>query len=211
MTFILAEDAALKTYLSGITVADEKSASRNVQVWFGYPDVEIRQQSFPFITIELINIMYARERQHSGYYYDSDHQGTQTSVAGQYDGYEVPVAYDLVYQVSSYSRHPRHDRALAFQLARKFPQTRGYLPVANDLGTSTASRHMFLDSFAKLDRAEGENGNKRILRNIYTVRVVSEMTPDIVASLVGVSNVSINNKGAQYPWTLTIPSDKQAV
>jgi len=51
MTFALAEDAAIKTYLSGMTVSDEKSASRPVGVWFGYPDVELRQQIFPFVTI----------------------------------------------------------------------------------------------------------------------------------------------------------------
>jgi hypothetical protein len=197
MTFILAEDAALKSHLSGITVSDEKNPNRPVNVWFGYPDVEIRTQNYPFITIELIDIRHAIERQHSGYYYDSDRQGTQAPVANNLYGYEVPVAYDIVYQVTSHSRHPRHDRALAFQLMHKFPAMRGYLAVPNALGTSTAQRHMFMEDFVKLDRAEGENGNKRTLRNIYTVRVVSEMTPAQAAdALVGVETVYVD---LQYP------------
>jgi hypothetical protein len=212
MTFILEEDAALKTYLGGLTVSDEKSATRPVGVWFGYPDVEIRAQNFPFITIDLISIRHATDRQHSGYYYDSDNQGTQATASNKLYGYEMPMAYDLSYQISSYSRHPRHDRALAFQLANKFPANRGYLAVPNALGTSTAQRHMFMDSFTKLDRAEGLNGNKRILRNLYNVRVVSEMTPTAAqTALDAVLSVNINSRNATVPWTTNIPTGKTPI
>ena len=43
-SFVFAEDKALKTLLQGITVSDLKSAPRPVKVWFGYPDVELRQR-----------------------------------------------------------------------------------------------------------------------------------------------------------------------
>lgn len=212
MTFILAEDAALKSHLSGITVSDEKNPTRPVNVWFGYPDVEIRTQNYPFIIIELIDIQHALDRQQSGIYYDSDRQGTVATQATKLHSYEVPIAYDLIYQVSSYSRHPRHDRALAFQLMSKFPAMRGYLAVPNALGTSTAQRHMFLQEFVKLDRSEGENGNKRLMRNVYTVRVVSEMTPTTaVSALTQVSSVNVNNDGAIIPWTISVPADKLIV
>jgi hypothetical protein len=199
MTFILAEDAALKSYLSGIVVSDDKNANRSVNVWFGYPDVEVRTQNYPFITIDLIDIRHALERQHSGYYYDSDRQGTQPVQGTTLFGYEVPVAYDLIYQVVSYSRHPRHDRALAFQLMNKFPAMRGYLPVPNAVGTSTAQRHMFMEDFVKLDRAEGENGNKRTLRNIYTVRIVSEMSPATASQRL--PSVQTVDTTIEYPMT----------
>lgn len=212
MTFILAEDAALKSHLSGITVSDEKNPTRPVKVWFGYPDVEVRTQEFPFITIDLVDIRHALDRQHSGQYYDSDRQGTQEPQGNKYYGYEVPVAYDLLYQVSTYSRHPRHDRAIAFQLLNKFPAMRGYLEVPNALGTSTSVRHMFMDDFIKLDRAEGENGNKRLLRNIYTVRVVSEMSPATAAQAInGVETVNINNINATVSWDITIPDGQLPV
>jgi len=211
MTFILAEDAALKSYLSGLTVSDEKSNPRSVGVWFGYPDVEIRSQSFPFITIELMDIRQSFERAHSGYYYDSDNQGTVISSTNTLYGYEYPVPYDLVYQITSYSRHPRHDRALAYHLMNKFPGFRGFLPVPNEIGTSTAYRHMFLGDFTKLDRAEGENGNKRLLRNVYTITVMSEMSPTLAYAYITTQFVSINNRGAKAPWTTSIPEDKKAV
>lgn len=213
MTFLLEEDAALKTSLSGITVADEKNANRPVNVWFGYPDVEIRTQDFPFITIDLISMRNATERQSSGEIYDSNFQGTIAPVNNIFYKYEIPIAYDLIYQVTSYSRHPRHDRAIIFQLNQKFPAMRGHLAVPNSLGTSTAYRHMFLESFYKQDSAEGENGNKRLLRNIYTVRVVSEMTPSAAAavSTPGVTVVSLN-KNANSSWIeTTVPDNKQVV
>jgi hypothetical protein len=174
--FIVAEDLALKTHLAGITVEDEKIAARQVKVWFGYPDVEVRAQEFPFITIDLIDVIPANERQTSGWWWDNDNQGTQANGAGTY-GYDVPIAYDLAYQVTSYARHPRHDRAIMYALFNKFPSKFGKLAVPNQLGTETAYRSMFLDGFVKRDAVDGETGNRRLLRNVLTVRVVSEMSP----------------------------------
>ena len=74
--FIVAEDLAIKTWCQGMTVSDEKNPSRPVQVWFGYPDVEVRNQSFPFITIDLIDIVPANDRQFSGKLSDNDYRGT---------------------------------------------------------------------------------------------------------------------------------------
>lgn len=177
--FIVAEDLALKNHLAGLTVADEKNSSRQVKVWFGYPDVEVRDQSFPFVTIDLIDIVPANERQTSGFTYDADYNGTiAISSDGAY-GYEIPVAYDLVYQVTSYARHPRHDRAIMYQLLNKFPSKYGKLPVPNQLGTETGYRSMFLDGFAKRDAVDGETGNRRLLRNVLSVRVISEMSPSL--------------------------------
>jgi len=174
--FIVAEDLALKTLLAGITVADEKSGSRQVKIWFGYPDVEVRAQEFPFITIDLIDVIPANERQTSGYMWDDDNQGTTSPLGGRY-GYDIPVAYDLSYQITSYARHPRHDRAIMYALFNKFPSKFGKLAVPNQIGTETAYRSMFLDGFVKRDAVDGETGNRRLLRNVLTVRVVSEMSP----------------------------------
>ena len=191
MSFILAEDAALKTFLSGITVSDEKNANRPVQVWFGYPDVELRAQTYPYMTIELIDVRAAKERQSSGYMYDSDNRGTVAPEAGVAYGYMMPLPYDLVYQVTSYSRHPRHDRAIITQLLQqKFQSQYGNLDVPNELNTETAKRHMFLDGFLKRDMIEE---GRRLFRNAFTVRVVSEMTPlNAENALSNVQTVEIN-------------------
>jgi hypothetical protein len=68
---------------------------------------------------------------------------------------------------------------------------------------------MFLESYLKNDRAEGENGNKRLLRNIYTIRVVSEMTPAQAASAISTPTQVAINRNAANTWTATnIPTDK---
>jgi hypothetical protein len=204
--FIVAEDLALKTHLANMIVSDEKSATRQVKIWFGYPDVEVRDQAFPFVTIDLVDIVPANERQHQGTFVDNDRRGTITPVSGISYEYEVPVAYDLIYQVTAYTRHPRHDRALMFQLMNKFPSKYGKLAVPNELGTETGYRSMFLDGFVKRDAVEGETGNRRLLRNILTVRVVSEMTPSQAANAsIRVDEVLINTT------TTYIPSGYQPV
>ena len=198
--FIIAEDLALKTLLSGITVSDDVNASRTVKSWFGYPDVEVRDQTFPFITIDVIDIMPGNERQTYGYMVDNDNRGTQTPVSGYSYTYVTPVAYDLVYQVTSYSRHPRHDRALMYQLLNKFPSKYGYLIVPNQLGTENSSRSMFLDGFVKRDAVEGETGNRRLLRNVLSIRVLSEMTPAQAATATkNVQYVDINATTSYIP------------
>jgi hypothetical protein len=190
--FLIAEDEALKEYIKGMTVADEKSAAVNgptgtiktrpVKVWFGYPDVEIAKLDFPFVTIDLIDIMQAPDRQMQGRLVDTDYRGTVAPQAGYVYEYDMPVAYDLIYQLTTYSRHPRHDRAILFQMWNKFPSKYGKLSVSNQLGTESSVRSMFVDGFAKRDTFEdAESGNRRLLRNIFTIRLVSEMTPSTAA------------------------------
>ena len=201
MSFIIAEDAALKNYLQGMTVADEKAPVRPVKVWFGYPDVEIRTQSYPYVVVELVDIRAATERQISGMNYDSDNRGTVNPTANTVYRYQIPLPYDLVYQISAYSRHPRHDRAILFQMQQKFPSQYGSLPMPNALNTESAYRHMFLDGFLKRDQIED---GKRLFRAVYTVRIVSEMTPvNANNALSTVQTVEINRVTTNVPAGLT--------
>lgn len=190
MSFILSEDLALKTLLTGIVVADDKNATRSVGVWFANPDIESRAQSYPYITIELLDFDPAGYRQHSGIFTDNDLQGTIAPVAGFDYTYEIPVAWDLMYQITTYSRHPRHDRAIiAYLLNRVFVSKRGYLAVPNDLGTESSYRHLILEEFTKRDTIED---NRRLYRNVFTVTVSSEGTAASYTLTQEVSTVKIN-------------------
>jgi hypothetical protein len=216
--FLIAEDEAIKTYLQGMTVTDEKSESatgntgvskvRPIKVWFGYPDVEIATQTYPFITIDLVDIVPANDRQTSGRLSDSDYRGTIASVPGQSYEYDIPVAYDLVYQLTTHARHPRHDRSILFQMWNKFPSKFGKLAVSNQLGTEAAVRSMFVDGFVKRDTFNSEDGgNRRLLRNVFTVRVVSEMTPAVAAQASKATesviiNVPTNNSSIPSAYTI---------
>lgn len=203
--FIVAEDNALKTLIKdALKVKDDKNQDRTVKVWFGYPDVEIRTQDFPFITIDLIDIIPADYRQTQGWLIDTDYRGTVTPVEGALHSYQTPVAYDLIYQISTYARHPRHDRTIMFQLLNKFPSKYGYLPVPNELGTEVSNRTMILDGFVKRDTVDSETGNRRLLRNVLSVRVISEMTPLQAATATQViETVHINTTTSNIPEGLT--------
>lgn len=205
MSFILSEDLALKTLLTGITVADEKNSARSVGVWFANPDVESRSQSYPYITIELLDFDPATYRQHSGLFQDNDAQGTIAPSGTTTYTYEIPIAWDLVYQITTYSRHPRHDRAIISHLLNKvFVSKRGYLAVPNDLGTETSYRHLMLEEFVKRDTIED---NRRLYRNVFTVTVTSEGTvANYATSTIAVSTVNINKK-----TTADIPSGQQPI
>ena len=201
MTFILAEDSAIKNYLQGMLVSDEKAPVRPVKVWFGYPDIEITTQTYPYVIIELIDVRAARERQISGMLYDNDNRGTLAPVEGSVYRYPIPLPYDLTYQLTTYSRHPRHDRAIMFQMQERFPSQYGTLQVPNDINTEIAQRHMFLDGFLKRDMIED---GRRLFRNVYTVRIVSEMTPSTAASALStVQTVEINRITTNIPAGLT--------
>jgi hypothetical protein len=174
-SFIFREDEALKNHLQGMTVADLKASTRPVKVWYGYPDVEVKQQEYPYVVIELYDIQPSSERQSSGFWIDDTYRGTVAAVEGETYSYYAPVTYDLFYQVSTYARNPRHDRALMFKvLNEKVPGKYGHLivPSANGDGTVVA-RHMFLEGFTKQDTVED---GRRLFRNVFSIRVVSEMT-----------------------------------
>jgi hypothetical protein len=205
MSFILSEDLALKTLLTGIVVADDKNATRSVGVWFSNPDLESRAQSYPYITIELLDFDPATYRQHSGVFQDNDLQGTIAPSGNIVYNYEIPVAWDLMYQITTYSRHPRHDRAIiAHLLNQVFISKRGYLAVPNDLATETSYRHLILEEFTKRDTIED---NRRLYRNVFTVTVSSEGTTATYTTVTNtVSTVNINKS-----TTADIPSGQQPV
>jgi hypothetical protein len=174
-SFLYVEDAALKAHLQGIVVSDLKENERQVKVWFGYPDVELRSQEYPYLVIDLYDIQPANDRQSSGEWMDQTLRGTKEVVSGTMYKYYAPVVYDLFYQVTSYSRHPRHDRSIILSmLNEKIPGKYGHLMVPQHNGDPDVARHMFLEGFIKRDSVED---GRRLFRNVFSIRVVSEMTP----------------------------------
>lgn len=179
-SFLYAEDKALKTLLQGIQVQDTKDSTRPVKVWFGYPDVELKAQEYPFMVIDLFDIQPANDRQASGFWIDNTNRGTQSPASNGRYTYYAPVVYDLYYQVSTFARHPRHDRTIIFEmLNRKIPGKYGHLIIPQANGNGFVARHMFLEGFVKRDSVED---GRRLLRNVFSIRVVSEMTPSQAAT-----------------------------
>lgn len=201
MTFLISEDEALRERLKGMTVSDETNSSRPVGVWFGQPDPEIRQQSFPFITIDLIDVSEAKQRamsaeQVSPWYFKPTAFNPNT-----HDSWSMymPTPVDLDYQVTTFARQPRHDRQILDQLlGSRLPFRFGSL-VVREKQTGTVNgveqwdatvRRLDLLDIAKRDTVES---GKRMFMNAFTVRVSSEIpTPFLKRLYHRVNTINID-------------------
>jgi len=192
VTFLFNEDAALKTLLkSRVKVSDAANHSRPVGVWFRQPDLEIREQSYPYLTIEMVDISEAKDRRHSGFTtlpyvpdgaFDVDGHVVRSDT--QYIT-ETPIPVDIDYQVSSYSRHPHHDRQIISTiLTQIMPFRHGVLKIPED-GTV---RRLELMGYAKRDMTEQ---GKRLFVNVFSIRINSEiLSTGLVALENPVDNIS---------------------
>ena len=181
MTFILAEDEALHRTLRGMKVSDSKNPERPVGVWFGQPDLESQSQSYPYVTIDLINVSEAKERVMAGlvkpWYFED-----QLNLGEDIDDWSVhmPTPINLDYQVTTYARQPRHDRQILAQImGRRLPLRFGSLECVErrsmddeDEVLETTTRR--LDVLGVVKRDVPESG-KRLFMNAFTVRVSSEV------------------------------------
>jgi len=189
--FLFAEDEAVKIRFSNLTVSDDRNASRPVQVFFRYPEGET-ERHYPFITLELIDIVYARNRQHShveqyaykeGDSWAEDNPAVVTYYPSQGE-ITVPedveylktteyVPVDLLYQVSTFCRSAIHDRQLHSRIMYErapFRYNSIYIPADN-----TSRRFDMLD-WTTADLLDPEAGyRKRIFRKIYTLQMSAEL------------------------------------
>lgn len=180
MTFIISEDEALRNSLLGMTVSDSKNPNRSVGVWFGQPDPEIRAQSFPFITIDLIDITEARERVMSGvsnpWYFAPDGLDADEDWEMYY-----PTPINLDYQITTFARQPRHDRQILSQLiGYRLPLRFGALNVVEKVEVDEDDNETVYMTTRRLDvmrvlKRDITEAGKRMFMNVFTVRVSSEV------------------------------------
>lgn len=198
--FLLAEDEAIKARLTGITVSDDRNATRPVKVFFRYPEAET-ERDYPFITIEMLDIVHAKNRQHSEnplYYYNTaggasvpadiaqrpnvlsywPSTSSDFSFITNRDDYSVLttnefVPVDLLYQVSTFTRSALHDRYLSsIMLTKIFPFRRGSIHVPAD----NTDRRLELLDWSTADLLDPEAGyRKRIFRKVYTLQMSAEL------------------------------------
>lgn len=191
MTFLLSEDDALRKQIQGITVHDQRATGddvpRQVGVFFGQPDQELRAQVYPYITIDMIDILRDAEREMRGRITGTVEQfgylgPTETSeLAWDID---LPIPVNIDYQITTYARQPRHDRELLSQLLHhKLPLRFGQLT----LDDNTVRRLEVLD-VAKRDSVEQA---KRLFINAVTVRVTSEIVQEAYREYYKVQEVDI--------------------
>lgn len=176
MPFLINEDKALKSRLSGITVSDSGNQARPVPVFYGQPDAQIRQQSYPYITIDLTGVTEEVDRAHRGYAtlpYTPEGVDPEVSTATYWP---IPVA--LYYQVTTYARQPRHDRQLISAVYNndRLPFRFGSLYIPED----STIRRLDMLGFVKRDTTES---SKRLFSNVYNIRVSAEVLPAVLTQL----------------------------
>jgi hypothetical protein len=194
MPIILNEDKAVKTMLQGITVSDSGNATRPVGVWFGQPDLEIRAQSYPYITIDFLGYNEDFTRAHRGEiqmpYFP---EGVATDK--QYIT-EFPIPVYLDYQITTWARQPRHDRQIIGEMltGQRIPLRNGLIVIPED---KTVRRMDFL-GFAKKDTTDGDG--KRVFSNAYTIRISAEVLPTVLEQYIAVTstNVSLNSQSTDF-------------
>jgi hypothetical protein len=212
MTFLLSEDKALRELLQGIVVNDQKAdgdaTPRQVGVWFGQPDQEIRTQSYPYITIDMIDVVRETDREQRGL--SSPEYLTPVGFDETTMSYVIPkpIPVSIDYQITTYARHPRHDRELMTQLLfTKLPLRFGWLEITEktetvgDVTTNTNTlRRLDVINVSKRDVTEQA---KRLFVNAITVRVSSEIAQETGSELYKVYS-GVNVYG---PTTTTGRSD----
>lgn len=190
--FLLAEDEALKAKLSNVTVVAPREAGgrKRAKVWFGFPDQE-RERSYPFITIDLLDIVFANDRAHSAQlapvdYWPSEYatfaewataNGIPYDPATQWPMVREFHPYNLIYQVATHARTSQHDRELMATLigTAYIPDRWGYLQVPAD----GSERHLIREGFTPADYLEGAGEDaKRVFRKVYNVSVTAEIPPE---------------------------------
>lgn len=185
---ILAEDEAVKAKFSTLTVPDPKAqgGERRARAWFGYPSGE-RERTYPFITVDLIDIRFAAERAES---MESVLYDWWPSEAGTMEEYATKIGltldptekvglairfqpYDLYYQVATHARFSAHDRALTAKML-----SIDYAPLSQ-LGTlhvpaDNTQRWLDNEGWARADYIDPEG--KNVHRKVYTLKVSAHMS-----------------------------------
>jgi hypothetical protein len=211
MTFLLSEDKALREKLQGLVVhdqvADGSSKPRQVGVWFGQPDQEIRSQSYPYITIDMVDIQRDSMREMRGITDAEYLKPVDFGLDGATEFLvDLPIPVNIDYQITTYSRHPRHDRQILSQLMISRLQRFGYLEIVekdetvDDVETITSTfRRMDVINVAKRDVTEQA---KRLFVNAITVRVSSEMVQTAFRAIYKVLEVHVDmpTDGRELIW-----------
>lgn len=175
------EDRALRDLMKGMTVSDNEAGgkTRVVEAWFGHPDLELREQKYPYVTIDLLNIQEGADRVARGHLIIADPPawwGLAPLKAWQI-GYllEMPTPVDLDYQISTWARNPRHDRQILKQMI-----TGGRTMLRNGLLYTADKKIRRMDYLGHVKRDVADENGKRLFNNVFRVRISSEVPWGII-------------------------------
>lgn len=220
--FLLAEDEAIKKYLTGLTVPN-KSGTSDVKTWFRWP-TQPTKITYPFITIDFLDAQPSYDRWTSKYRLNATTESGSAEfldpVTGQlirkglyqpsvspsvlppeiYDAdlqnldIEQYLMYTLLYQVTVHTRDWMHDRFLQSRfMTDVFPPRPFWIGVDAD---STWRRAELLEVMSADTLETTESPVKRVFRKVYTISMDAEIPTSIVAAIAKVFRVHIDLYGS---------------
>lgn len=174
--FRLEEEAALHTYLKGLTTTDANGRSVPVQVWWTLPQREQREVTYPAIVLAYLGIERRTNEEHRGYLLTS---GVESDTGNLLDGVmeQYPIPVYLRYQVTTLTRSNMQDVLLLQQLMRLLPFRFGQLTTA----AGTVRRLDVLDTARPADRLTSDG--QREFRKIWTIQISAEVNTDTFAAV----------------------------
>jgi len=186
------EDMGLKNLLQGVTVTDLNSdthAPRPVPVWFHNPEREERRITYPNIVINFMGERAASEREHRGWvqvwyrYLQNIPFNADENVAPPSMEYPIPMDFD--YTVTASARINQHISQIsgALALGRLHPR---FAQMTCPGGTVRRITIM------GTTRANGMEADKRLFRQIYQVRIPTEVESMIPIATTRVAKVILD-------------------
>ncbi len=202
--FLLAEDQALKAKFSGIQLVDDRDTTRDVQVFFRYPEGET-EKKYPFITLEMLDINHAKARQHSEQviyafrgtapagqpteHYATDDAGsftywpdttTDVSTLVAHGASSLPFVSAMEHvPVDLLYQVTTFTRSALHDRALQSHIMTKVAPFRRgylDVGIDATQRHMDLVDWRSADMVDEEAGfKKRIFRKVYTLSITAEI------------------------------------
>lgn len=183
------EDMGLKQLLSGVTVTDlntMQGTARPVPVWFHNPEREERRITYPNITINFTSERVAHEREHRGWvpvsYRYLQNIPFQADSVNALPSINWPIPMDLDYTITASARINQHISQISATLVQGRLHPR-FAVVECPGGTVRR-----LDMLGTT-RANGMEGDKRLFRQIYRVRIPTEVEDIVTTMSTRVRNV----------------------
>ena len=181
------EDMGLKTLLTGVTVTDlntNPNAPRQVPVWFHNPEREERRITYPNIVINFTGERVAHEREHRGWVLFG-YRYLQDIPFDTLVSMNWPIPMDFDYTVTASARINQHISQISGTLAQG-PLHPRFAQLNCPGGTVRRLTVM------GVTRANGMEADKRIFRQIYQVRIPTEIEDAVAVSSTRVSRVLLN-------------------